>query len=144
MTARAGKLERQRQRIRVLLDTDPERSATSIAKEIGCGVHTVERVRERHLPQQGVNGTPAMAHPGSANLLPPAEPGNARATKHGAYSEARRAPLEQQHRERLRAEFPSARDDLINSAAKRAAMIDLFSGWCEDVASCIRATVCRT
>jgi len=78
------------------------------------------------------NGTPTTAHAGSANLMAPAGPGNDRAVTHGAYSAARRAPLEQHHRERLRRTYPIASDDLVNSAAKRAAMIDLFSAWIED------------
>ncbi|MCW3030959.1 MAG: hypothetical protein JWM66_1092 [Solirubrobacterales bacterium] len=41
--ASRGKLERQRERIRALLDADPQRSSRSIALEIGCGVNTVIR-----------------------------------------------------------------------------------------------------
>ena len=33
------------------------------------------------------------------------------------------------HRDRLRLAYPSAPDDLIDSAAKRLAMADLFSAW---------------
>jgi hypothetical protein len=52
--------------------------------------------------------------------------------KHGAYSAARRAPLEQEHRERLRLAYPTAPDDLVNTAAARCALISLFSAWLAD------------
>jgi hypothetical protein len=135
-TARSGKLARQRQRIEALFVADPDRSARSIAAEVGCSPNTVLRLRNLHVQVNGadctVNGTAGTAHPGSTNLLPPAGPGNDRALQHGAYSAARREPLEAQHRDRLRLEFPSAPDDLINSAARRCAMLDLFSSWVAD------------
>jgi hypothetical protein len=126
---RKGKLERQRERVRELLRADPSRSNRSIAAEVGCSHHTVGRTREL-LPAvlPASDGPGSGPHPGSGNLIAPG-PGNDRAVTHGAYSEARRRPLEDEHRERLRAEFPEARDDLINAAARRCAMIDLFSAW---------------
>jgi hypothetical protein len=134
MPTKASRLERQRQKIRELVDVDPTRSSTSIARELRCGVNTVIRTRERYVPPSAANGTAngkATAHPGMANLSPPPL-GNDRAVQHGAYSAARRAPLEAQHRDRLRAEFPQAPDDLINAAARRCAMLDLFSAWVAD------------
>jgi hypothetical protein len=132
MTA-AGKLERQRQRIRQLIEADPVRSATSIANEIGCSTHTVIRQRELHMQMHTadctVNGTARAAHAGSANLMPPAERGNGRALSHGGYSAARRAPLEDEHRERLRQLYPAEADDLVNLQAKRCALVDLYSSW---------------
>jgi hypothetical protein len=58
-------------------------------------------------------------------------------TTHGAYSRALREPVERQHRERLALEFPGAitaagGQDLLNSTAKRAAMLDLMSAWLAD------------
>jgi hypothetical protein len=129
---RAGKLERQREHIRELIDADPQRSNRSIAAEVGCSPHTVIRQRKRHVQALDENGTAATAHPGRENLIEPAGPGNDRAVSHGAYSSARRAPLEQEHRERLRSRYPDAPDDLINTASKRCAMIDLLAAWCAD------------
>jgi hypothetical protein len=56
---------------------------------------------------------------------------------HGAYTAARRQPLEDEHRARLALEFPTALtapggNDLLNTAAKRAAMVDLLSAWLTD------------
>lgn len=56
---------------------------------------------------------------------------------HGAYQAKLREPIEAQHQVRLRAEFPNAAatpggDDLVNSAARRLAMLDLFSAWIQD------------
>lgn len=56
---------------------------------------------------------------------------------HGAYNQARRAPLEADHRQRLAAEFSAALQqpggqDLLNSCAKRAAMLDLMAAWLAD------------
>jgi hypothetical protein len=130
-----GRLERQRERIRELIEADPKRSSTSIAREISCGVHTVIRARERHVPRHDENGTAngtATAHPGSANLIEPAGPGNDRAVRHGAYSSARREPLERRHLEALRRAYPGASDALLNASAKRLSMIDLFSAWISD------------
>jgi len=129
-----GRLERQRERVRELLRSDAARSNRSIAAELGCSHHTVARVREQmpgRAPQ--ADGPGSGQHPGSENLMEPAGPGNLRASTHGAYSAARRAPLEEMHRDRLRLAYPSAPDDLINSAAKRLAMADLFSSWIADV-----------
>jgi hypothetical protein len=131
------KLERQRERVRELLRADPSRSSRSIAAEVGCSPHTVIRQRAPHVQAHEPNGTPATARPGAANLIAPAGPGNDRAVTHGAYSEARRRPLEDLHRERLRAEFPNAvaspgGDDLVNAAARRLAMADLLSAWIDD------------
>jgi hypothetical protein len=132
MTKSQRALERQRERIVALVGADPERSSRSIAAEVGCGVNTVIRARERHVPRDAENGTTRAAHAGSENLLPPAAPGNDRAVRHGAYSQARRAPLEVQHRERLRGEFPSAPDDVVNVMARRLAMGDLYAAWLAD------------
>jgi hypothetical protein len=132
-TARAGKLERQRARIEALILADPNRSARSIATEVGCSPNTVLRLRNLHVQVNDdrctVNGTGGAAHPGSENLLPPAGPGNDRAATHGAYSAARRAPLEDEHRERLRRLYPAEADDLVNLQAKRCALVDLYSSW---------------
>jgi hypothetical protein len=125
-------MERQRERIVALLRADPSRSLRSVAREVGCGTSTVSRTRERYVSRDVVDGTAKARHPGSANLIEPAGPGNQRAITHGAYSAARREPLEQQHRHRLRQSYPSVADDLINASAKRAAMIDLFSAWIYD------------
>jgi hypothetical protein len=131
------KLERQRERIVELLRADPERSSRSIAAELGCSHHTVTRLRGQP-GQTPADDRPGNGQrPGSANLIPPAGPGNDRAVTHGAYSEARRAPLEDLHRERLRAEFPNALaspggDDLVNLAARRLAAADLLSAWIDD------------
>ena len=56
---------------------------------------------------------------------------------HGAYARAMTRPLEDEHRERLRAEFPGAAatpggDDLINAASCRLAMLERFVGFVED------------
>jgi hypothetical protein len=56
---------------------------------------------------------------------------------HGAYARAMTRPLEDEHRERLRAEFPGAAatpggDDLINTASCRLAMLERFVGFVED------------
>jgi hypothetical protein len=58
--------------------------------------------------------------------------------EHGAYAESRRRPIEDEHRERLAAEFPRAiqmpgGNDLVNSAARRLAMADLMAAWISDV-----------
>jgi hypothetical protein len=136
MSAKAGRLERQRARIRELSDADPSRSHRSIAAELGCSHVTVGRVRGQvsgplttgDEPPHVVSGQ----NPGAANLIEPAGPGNDRAVRHGAYSAARRAPLEQEHRSRLRLAYPTAPDDLINTAATRCALISLFGAWLED------------
>jgi hypothetical protein len=130
--ASSGTRERRRVRIVEMLRAAPDRSSRSIAGEVGCSPHTVIRLRKLHVQVHDPERTPAAAHPGSENLQP-AGPGNLRASTHGAYSEARRAPLEDLHRDRLRLAYPSAPDDLINSAAKRLAMADLFSSWIADV-----------
>jgi hypothetical protein len=125
--------ERQRERIAELLRADPTRSSRSIAAELGCSHHTVARVRGQ-LPGQAptTDGPGKPPHPGSANLMPPAGVGNDRAVRHGSYSQARREPLERMHLERLRLAYPAAPNDLVNTCAKRCAMIDLFSAWLED------------
>jgi hypothetical protein len=132
-----SRAERLRERIEALMKADPGRSARSIAKEVHCSPNTVLRLRRLHVQVNGadgtVNGAAETEHRGSANLMAPAERGNDRAASHGAYSQKRREPLEAMHRERLRLAYPNAADDLVNSAAKRAAMIDLFSAWIEDV-----------
>jgi hypothetical protein len=130
-------LERQRERVRELLRADPERSSRSIAAEVGCSHHTVTRQREQPGQAPTVDSPGNGQHPGSANLMAPAERGNDRAVTHGAYSEARRAPLEDLHRDRLRAEFPNALaspggDDLVNLAARRLAAADLLAAWIDD------------
>ena len=135
--ARSSRAERRRQQIEAFIRADPSRSNRSIAGEIGgCSHNTVGRVRA-DLPGLGTDvdgpdGPVSGQHPGSENLMAPAGPGNLRASTHGAYSQKRREPLEAMHRGRLRLAYPSAADDLVNSAAKRAAMIDLFSAWIED------------
>jgi hypothetical protein len=131
--ASRGSLERKRERVRELLRADPSRSSRSIAAEVGCSPHTVIRQRELHVQVHDADCTPVAAHPGSANLIEPAGPGNDRAVTHGAYSQARREPLEDLHRDRLRLAYPSAPDDLVNAAAKRAALVDLFSAWIAEV-----------
>jgi len=75
---------------------------------------------------RGLSPDPEAAARSRANL----RRGN---LQHGTYSEARRAPLEAEHREQLRAAYPDAPDGLINAAATRAAMISLLSAWNEDV-----------
>jgi hypothetical protein len=129
--------ERRREHIEALIRADPSRSNRSIAQEIGqCSHNTVARVRGG-LPGPLTTGDgPANVvrgqNPGAANLIEPAGPGNARAATHGAYSAARREPLEQQHREALRLAYPTASDALLNASAKRLSMIDLFSAWISD------------
>jgi hypothetical protein len=134
--ASRGRLERQRARIRELSDADPSRSHRSIAAEIGCSHVTVGRVRGQVSGPLTTGDGPANVvsgqNPGAANLIAPAEAGNDRATKHGAYSSARRQPLEDQHREALRRVYPTASDALLNASAKRLSMIELFSAWLED------------
>jgi len=58
-------------------------------------------------------------------------------TTHGAFNAAMVAPLEEEHQQRLRAEFPGAAqtpggDDLINSCARRLAMLDRYSAFVSD------------
>jgi hypothetical protein len=131
MTAKAGKLERQRQRIRELIEADPSRSATSIAVEIGCSTHTVVRQRKLHMQMHTadctVNGTAGTAHAGSSNLLPPAEHGNGRAVSHGAHSEVRIAPRRARILDELRQRFTGVDDDLLLVQAHRRAQLELLS-----------------
>src|SRR5256885_14290553 len=102
---RAGRLERQRERVRELLRADATRSNRSIAAELGCSHVTVGRVRGQLAGQDVHRDEPdrraAANHRGSENLIEPAGPGNDRATKHGAYSEARVAPIREHFLEEL-------------------------------------------
>jgi hypothetical protein len=75
---------------------------------------------------KGQASDPEVAERQRAALQP-----NARVT-HGAYSAARREPLEQQHRERLRLAYGAAPDDLINAAATRAAIVSLLAAFVND------------
>jgi hypothetical protein len=133
-----SRAERRRERIEALIRADPSRSNRSIAQEIGqCSHNTVARVRGG-LPGPLTTGDgPAHAvsgqnHPGAENLIEPAGPGNDRSLRHGAYSSARREPLERRHLEALRLAYPTASDALLNASAKRLSMIDLFSAWISD------------
>jgi hypothetical protein len=75
---------------------------------------------------QGQSDDPEVAARQRAGLQP------AGRTKHGAYSAARRRPLEDEHRERLRLAYGSAPDDLVNSAAMRAAIVTLLAAFVND------------
>jgi hypothetical protein len=131
--ATAIKLERQRQRIRDLIDDDPSRSNRSIAMEVGCSTHTVIRTRYRHVSlHTAVSTTNGTAHPGSENLLPPADAGNDRAMKHGAHSERQVAPRRARILEELRQRFTGVDDDLLRVQARRRAQIELVSTWLDE------------
>jgi len=128
--------ERRRARIEGLVLADPARSNRDIAREVRCSHHTVARVRAGLPGLVPAGACPAEVgsgqHPGSGNLIEPAGPGNGRAVTHGAYSEARRRPLEDEHREQLRRLHPDAPDDLLNLRARRLALIDLFAAHVSD------------
>jgi hypothetical protein len=137
---RRGGLERQRERIRDLIAADPSRSSRSIAVEVGCSPHTVIRQRERVQPHDddgtadGVracsgNGRP---HPGSENLVPPAGPGNERATRHGAWSEQRVAPVRERHAAALRSQFDAVDERLLSVMAHRMAQYELLTAWLDE------------
>jgi hypothetical protein len=132
-----SRAERRRDRIEALIRADPSRSNRSVAQEIGqCSHNTVSRVRAG-LPgllpgEDGPAHVVGGQNPGAANLIEPAGPGNDRSLRHGAYSSARREPLERRHLEALRLAYPTASDALLNASAKRLSMIDLFSAWISD------------
>ena len=134
-----GSLERQRARIRELLDSDPNRSSRSIAKQIGCSAHTVIRVRElheqQHIPPYVADGVQvcngAARHSGSANLTPTL-PGNSKAVSHGAWSETRVGPLRERYLIGLRQRFPLADEGLLNTQANRAAQLELLQRWIDE------------
>ncbi len=95
------------------LSSDPERRAAQLANLV-----------------KGQSSDPAVAARQRRGLSPGRQ-------VHGAYAAARRQPLEDEHRTRLAAQFPGAIDtpagqDLVNAAAKRAAMLDLFGAWLSD------------
>lgn len=123
--------ERRRTRIEALIRADPARSNRSIAAQIGhCSHNTVARVRAGlRTAENGPAG--ADRGPNHASLAPPPI-GNHRAQRHGAYSAAVRAPLEDEHREQLRQTYPNAPDGYVNAAATRLSMIDLFGAWLRD------------
>ncbi len=71
----------------------------------------------------GVSSDPAKAAIQRANLRPNA------ATKHGAYSTAKLAPLREQFVIELRKAFPSAADDQISLLAHQRAQLAALGEW---------------
>lgn len=135
MKHRPGTLEAQRRRIAILIEADPTRSNFSISREVKCSHHTVARVREREQmpePLPATNGQPQTANAGHANLIAPAEAGNDRARRHGAYSEVLVAPLRAQFLEQLRERLPAVPDELLRVQAHRAAQLELLTAWTDE------------
>lgn len=133
--ATRSRQERQRERIRALLDADPDRSSTSIAREIGCGVNTVIRTRERHMSREAENGTPKPTHVGMANLVEPAGPENARAATHHAYSARALAPRVGELTDELRSVVPNcqpADEPTIKLLALMLAKVEAISAWIDE------------
>lgn len=134
--ASAGKLKRQRERIRALVDAEPSRSSRSIALEVGCGVNTVIRARNgmvRETVEGGTgNGKVAAAHPGGENLVEPAGPGNSRAVSHGAWSEGLVAPRRERLLGELRVEFPGASERRLIVQAHRLAQLELLGEFADE------------
>jgi hypothetical protein len=104
------RLERQRERIRFLLDAEPTRAARSIAREVGCSASTVIRQREWYVLEDPQSKTAKAIHAGMANLREPAGPGNTRALVHGADSEVALRPLRARLQASLRDEFGAVID----------------------------------
>jgi hypothetical protein len=129
---RAGSLERQRQRIAAALLSDPSRSNYGIAREVGCSHHTVAGVRGQMPAVECQPPTARTGNPGSANLVPPAGPGNLRAATHGAHSEALVAPLRVRFLERLREQYPAVGEELLRVQAHRAAQLELLTAWTDE------------
>ena len=103
MTAAKTPLRRKVER---LLADDPGQRDSAIARTCACSVRTVQRVREEL-------GLPAPSTGrGTANLLPPAEPGNRRRKLHGAYGSGLEAARADKHLE-LRRRFPNVDDALL-------------------------------
>jgi len=126
----------RRGRVEQILLADHAQADRAVARASAAS-HTLVATIRRELETAGKiaprTRQPEMeAQPNGGKLRrqPAGEPGPA--MTHGAYSAAKRAPLEAEHRDRLRRAYPHAPDDLVNSAAKRASMIDLFSAWIED------------
>jgi len=137
--AAKGKLERRRERILALIEADPQRSARSIAATVGCSPNTVLRARRLHMQVNGpdctLNDSASAAHPGMANLIAPAEPGNDRAVTHGAYSAARLEPRVQALTGELRTVVPGyqpADDAVITMLALLLAQLEQVNAWLAD------------
>jgi hypothetical protein len=137
---RSSRAER-RELVERLLREHHDRSDRSIARLAGAS-HTLVAVIRRELVAAGAiaarSHRPEVAtQAGHGNLVrqPAGEPGPA--LRHGGYSELRRAPLEDEHRARLAAEFPHALampggNDLLNAAARRLAIADLIMAWVQE------------
>lgn len=139
--ARASTRAERRDEVARLLVNDHEQSDRAVSRTTGVSHSTVAAVRaslelagqiDRRPDQSGV-AKQAESGP-AANLRRQTAGEPSPATRHGGYSEARKRPLEDEHRARLQAEFPRVcsqpgGDDLINTACARLAMLDLMAAF---------------
>lgn len=117
---------KKRQRIEAALHADPAQSNRSIGVELKVSHTTVSRIRNELLVAGHLADGYAPVNGHHPNLIEPAGPGNARAVKHGAFSEQHVAPLRQARLAELQERFTGVPHTLLEQQAERLAQLELL------------------
>lgn len=108
-----------RRKIAAAIKANDKATNTDISRQCQCARETVRNVRR-------------SLEAGHGNLIAPAEPGNDRAAKHGAYREVALAPIRTAKLADLQRLYPHAPPELLLLQANRAAQLELIWMWQEN------------